>query len=203
MSETNVLLVLIYADWCGHCKKYLGKQEPFIDSWSNVTKKLKEYNEFNTEKINLDTLKLEDKLLKEILNLTNELAKNNSSNDLQNLYNQLLKDTSINYNIDYSSLKDKVEGYPTLILLRKEGKKFVALTESFSGDRTNPESLKKYIINCCKNKQEGGKSINKYRNKYKKYKQMYRELLNKQNGGGDYKTKYLKYKKLYLKTINK
>jgi len=50
MSNKEIELIYIYANWCGHCKN-------FMNSWENIDSKMKEKNspvKINTKKIDID-----------------------------------------------------------------------------------------------------------------------------------------------------
>lgn len=213
MLSKSFVLFLVYAEWCGHCVRFL-----------NITK------EGNTvtygEKSDWEKLKTklskEEGLIKEIgQNIELDYAKMEST-DLEKEKDAItLESSSKPCKIDCKKASTKVIGYPTIMLLKEENGVFVPVDKILEEGR-DEKSVKEYIIKCVKEEckitniptdetgdkssmeiMQGGK-IN-YRNKYKKYKLLYRNLLNKQKlvGGNNYKNKYLKYKKLYLQVINK
>jgi thiol-disulfide isomerase/thioredoxin len=206
MSDKNIILMLVYAKWCGHCVRYLETDESGTNKWTKVCKELEKCSELHNDNINLDMIKLEEGQLKELANLEKEIDSTNKNvSVIKKILEELKRDAVINYDIDYKALRDKVEFFPTLIALTKEQNGvFQPVKKIFNGKKEVAEDLKQYILHCrdCDKSQEGGK----YKKKYKKYKELYRDLLNKQKGGftnNDYKNKYLKYKKLYLNAINK
>ena len=206
MAEKNVILMLVYAKWCGHCVRYLNLQnDGSIGSnskWIELCSELNNCEELRNNNVNLKTVHLEESQLKELAKLDKELTKSeNSETDLRNMFNQLKQSSKISENIDFNEVSENVRGYPTVMaLIKSDNGVFKAAKKEFNGDRSNAKDLIKYIKQCagCDTTQEGG-----YKKKYKKYKKLYTSLLNKQKGGGDYENKYRKYKKLYLEAISK
>ena len=201
MSETNTILMLVYAKWCGHCVRYLNLGNDVNKSkWVEICESLNKCEDLKN--IKLKTIKLEETQLNELVNLDKELSSKKDSNDLINMFNELKQTADITEDIKYSDVLDNVRGFPTIMVLTKsENGLFKPVDKEFTGDRGDAKSLIKYIQECtgCDKTIEGGS----YKKKYKKYKQLYTDLLNKQKGGADYENKYRKYKQLYTELLNK
>jgi len=167
MSNLNTILVLVYADWCGHCIKYKEKQGDKPSQWETIKEGLRNKNMGD---IKLSILELEEKQLKEDKELS----------DFSERINTAIKKQLI----DFKKIESCVQGFPTLLVLNKQGDTFVPAKKSFNGNRIKLEDIIEYIKECNnKVNQEGGKGskyIN-YRNKYKKYKKLYIDLLQKNN----------------------
>lgn len=167
MSNLNTILVLVYANWCSHCIKYKEKQGNNPSQWEIIKEGLRNKNMGD---IKLSILELEEKQLKENTELSNVSERVNTA-----IKQEL---------IDLKKIKSCVEGFPTLLVLNKQGDTFVPAKKSFNGNRTKLEDILNYIKKCnqdCNNtdnNQKGGRQPN-YRNKYKKYKKLYIDLLQK------------------------
>ena len=169
MSNLNTILVLVYADWCGHCIKYKEKQGNNPSQWETIKEGLRNKDMGD---IKLSILELEEKQLK----------KDKKLSDVSERINTAIKQELI----DFKKIESCVEGFPTLLILNKQDGIFVPAKKSFNGNRTKLEDILNYIKECkqdCNNtdnNQKGGRQPN-YRNKYKKYKKLYIDLLQKNN----------------------
>ena len=208
MAEKNVILMLVYAKWCGHCIRFLDLKDGAVglnSKWIEICTGLKNCEELKKE-VKLTTMHLEEGQLEQLASLNKELTKSEESIDvLKKMFDNLKESSNITEDIDYNEVSKRVQGYPTIMALVKSSDGvFKPSEKKFNGDRSNAEDLIQYIKQCagCDTKQEGGYK-KKYKKKYKKYKKLYTSLLNKQKGGGDYENKYKKYKKLYLEAISK
>jgi thiol-disulfide isomerase/thioredoxin len=158
VSKDDQILVLLYANWCGHCRDFYVKD--------NTDKPL-ELNEIDKNKVSWQKVKKEC----DIKTLQFEETE--------------LKQGGKVEGIDLKDLHSYVNSWPTIVMLQKEGEKYKILKQ-YKGSRNNIKDFKQFITECTepfKIKQDGG-SVN-YRTKYKKYKVMYRDLLlkYKQIGG--------------------
>jgi len=169
MTDINTLLVLVYAKWCGHCIRYLNLDNKSDKSlWKEICKILKSCKELTESDIKLDTIDFEEKHLKSLINSDKKS----------------LAEMGINYDIDFKKLNNVVEFYPTLIVLIKDNNGvFRQVNNIFNNDKENAKELITYILDSKKQLKgdaiKGGAINLDYRKKYKKYKKLYLELLNK------------------------
>ncbi len=151
-GKKDQILVLLYANWCGHCTDFYLKD--------NSGKPL-ELSDIDKNKISWQKVK------KECDVKTMEFE------------SQQLKKGGVVDGVDLKELNEYVQSWPTIVMLQKQkdGNKYEILKQ-YKGFRDNIENFKNFIKECKETtKQEGG-SVN-YRTKYKKYKVMYRDLLKK------------------------
>jgi hypothetical protein len=165
----NFCLVLCYANWCAHCTSYYIKNEDRkeidIKDISKVKEEKKipddvktwqEVREYVEKKLNCKVTQFEDEA-----------------------------DFEQNENSEFDLINMKPKGWPTIMMCkRKNEKEKYERFSIFEGNRTSLADIKKFVEDCIsgnvqKSEQTGG-SID-YRMKYKKYKQMYSELVHKYN----------------------
>ena len=144
-------LVLLHADWCGHCKHFNPKEETEGKSrnrliWSDVKDKVKD---------KMKCMQFEEKELNE---------------DKQGW--------------DMESLRKASQGWPTLLFVVRNNENDDYKPHSyFEGNRENIDDFFKAVDDVLKSEKKpiltggGIPMINKYRAKYKKYKQLYADLL--------------------------
>ena len=143
-------LVLLYAKWCGHCQRF----NPSTDNNSSDLTWAKVKAAVKT-KINCHEFEEGD-----------------------------LETDHTGYDID--SIKDATKGWPTLLFLVKEkdSEKFKPHVY-FEGNRSKIEDFHEAISQVTEGKVKSillggsGLSSNKYRLKYKKYKQLYANIMKK------------------------
>ncbi len=173
----NFCLVLCYANWCGHCTRYYikedreEKKEIGIDCISAVKKERKIPDDVKTWQEVREYVKKELKCKVTQFEDGADFKQNkNSEFDLENM---------------------KPEGWPTIMMCKRdnENEKYKRF-RIFKGNRTSFKDFETFIDDCIKAKpdeeseKESAKQIggnNNYRMKYKKYKQLYSELVDKYN----------------------
>jgi thiol-disulfide isomerase/thioredoxin len=151
-ENNDKILVLLYANWCGHCRDFYVK-----DNKGNPL----EFSEIDKNKVSWQKVKKECDI--KTLQFEESELKNGGKVD----------------GVDLKDLHEYVNSWPTIVMLEKQGDKYKILKQ-FKGSRNNIKDIKEFITECTepfKIKQDGG-SVN-YRHKYKKYKVMYRDLLTK------------------------
>jgi thiol-disulfide isomerase/thioredoxin len=152
VKKDDLMLVLLYANWCGHCRNFYKKD----DNDKPIDLKDLPDNELTWQKVKKDcgvkTIQFEEAELKQEENVDG---------------------------IELSKLNKYVEGWPTIVMLKKDGDKYKIL-KKFNKSRNDMNNFLDFIKECQneKSEQKGG-SVD-YRKKYKKYKLMYRKLLEKQ-----------------------
>lgn len=184
----NFCLVLCYANWCGHCTRYYIKEdgkEKEIEKDSPL-KNLKELKELKDgDKLpEVQTWQEVREYVEKVLNKCKvtqlehkEIVPddNATKDEVEEFYKK---------NLEFDLKTMKPDGWPTIMMCKRENEKekykFFRL---FKGYRTNLEHIKKFIEDCIngveeKNQEGGGID---YRMKYKKYKQLYSELVDKYN----------------------
>ena len=163
MTDNNFCLVLCYAKWCGHCTRYYIKNEDGTEKEIKISKDgpttWQEVRDYVEEKLKCNVTQFEETELKE------------------------------NKNKDFNLESMIPEGWPTIMMCKRSNEKEkYEKYRLFKGDRTNLEDIRQFIKNCIsgeeekeekEGKQTGGSTD--YRIKYKKYKQMYSDLVNKYN----------------------
>lgn len=143
-------LVLLHADWCGHCQRFNpkdGKNKSGNSlTWSDVKDKVKD---------KMKCMQFEEKEL---------------NNDVKGW--------------DMDSLKKAAQGWPTLLFVVRNNDTDEYKPHSyFEGNRENIDDFFQAIDDVLKSQKKpilsggGIPMINKYRTKYKKYKQLYADLL--------------------------
>ena len=141
-------LVLLHADWCGHCKRFNPKEgkEGNRITWSNVKDKVKD---------KIKCMQFEER----------ELNEDKKGWDME-------------------SLRNAGQGWPTLLFVVRNNDNDEYKPHSyFEGNRENIDDFFKAIDDVLKSEKKpilsggGIPMINKYRTKYKKYKQLYADLL--------------------------
>jgi len=144
-------LVLLHAKWCGHCKKF-NPQDGNSEKSGN----------------SLIWSDVKDKVKDKIKCM--EFEEQELNNDKKGW--------------DMESLRNASQGWPTLLFVVKENDNDkYAFDSYFEGNRENIDDFFKAIDNVKKSEKKkilsggGIPMINKYRTKYKKYKQLYADLL--------------------------
>jgi thiol-disulfide isomerase/thioredoxin len=156
-DKDNLVLVLLYAKWCGHCRNFYKKDS-------------------NGVPLELKDLKPED-------GMSWQQVKKECGIKTMQFEEEELEKGGMVEGVDVGELnkymKGEGRGWPTIIMLKKVGDKY-SIFKQFQGDRSSMKNFKDFIHECSsedKTKQKGG-SID-YRHKYKKYKIMYRNLESK------------------------
>lgn len=141
-------LVLLHANWCGHCKQFNPKEGKSGDrlTWSDVKDKVKD---------KIRCMQFEEK----------ELNEDKEGWDME-------------------SLRKASQGWPTLLFVVRNNNNDTYKPHSyFEGDREIIDDFITAIDDVLKEEKKpilsggGIPMINKYRTKYKKYKQLYANLL--------------------------
>jgi len=143
-------LVLLHADWCGHCKLFNPKEGKSKGGkrliWPDVKDKVKD---------KIKCMQFEEK----------ELDRNVEGWDME-------------------SLKNAAQGWPTLLFVVRNDENDEYKPHSyFEGNRENIGDFFEAIDDVVKSEKKpilsggGIPVINRYRSKYKKYKQLYADLL--------------------------
>ncbi len=141
-------LVLLHADWCGHCKHFNPKEGKSGNrlTWSDVKDKVKD---------KMRCMQFEEK----------ELNEDKEGWDME-------------------SLRKASQGWPTLLFVVRNNVQDEYKPHSyFEGNRENIDDFFTAIDDVLKSEKKpilsggGIPMINKYRTKYKKYKQLYADLL--------------------------
>lgn len=149
-------LVLLYAKWCGHCKTFNPESDSNdnnVVTWTKIKDELKEKHKFECTEFEEEELNDKTKLDKE------------------------------KKKYDIKSLRDSAQGWPTIVfVVRNNDNEKFHFHKLFNGNRTTIEDYKKSIKNVEKLDMDNlsggaGAMINKYRLKYKKYKQLYAKLI--------------------------
>ena len=161
-------LALLYANWCGHCKIFYPENEKIDDA------NKKDNENKNTKKGRSRDLtwgQVKEQVRDKISCVQFE------EGDLEKEHE----------GYDMNDIKHAPQGWPTLLFLVKENKNDNFKPHSyFGGDRTNIEEFYKAIDKVKSGKAEqlsggatggGIQMVNRYRTKYKKYKQLYADLL--------------------------
>lgn len=160
INKDDLLLVLLYANWCGHCRNFYKKDS------NNSPLDLKDIksvdkNELTWQQVKKDcgikTLQFEEK----------ELEKGGN-----------IEGVTLD---ELNKFMSEGKGWPTIVMLKKNGDKYNILKQ-FEKSRNDMKNFEEFIEECKSSEQKGG-SIN-YRHKYKKYKVMYRELMQKYKQAG-------------------
>lgn len=164
MSNTkdDLVLVLLYANWCGHCRNFYKKDS------NGSPLELKDIK--NTDEKDLTWQKVKkDCGIKTMQFEEKELEKGGNVEGIA--LDELNKFMS------------EGKGWPTIVMLKKNGDKY-NIVKQFEKSRNDMKNFEDFIEECAgeKTEQKGG-SIN-YRHKYKKYKVMYRELMEKYKQAG-------------------
>ena len=163
MSDSKYKVILIKADWCGHCKEFF----PIFDKANKEIGKNSEYK--NIEFISYDTH------TKELIN------HNHNKNDKDE--NDKNKSTESTY--PYANEIGEVDGYPTIVVIveKNDGNEKKILKKIIEERGSDSKEFNEIIINTIKNLESDGKSEfvqvggNKnYEFKYIKYKSKYLEL---------------------------
>jgi len=150
-GKKDQILVLLYANWCGHCRDF--------------------YLKDNSGKP-LELSEIKDKEL-----ITWQRVKKECGVKTMEFESEELKKGRVVDGVDLKELSEYVQSWPTIVMLEKNGDKYKILKQ-YKGFRDNMDNFHNFINECKETtKQEGG-SVN-YRTKYKKYKVMYRDLLKK------------------------
>jgi thiol-disulfide isomerase/thioredoxin len=206
----DYLLVLIYANWCGHCKTYKQIDNNGDSEWGRVKKAVKKmFNDVGVYEIESEQIKSFSELKDTYTNSeTKELtippedfsAKcNNIVNNKIKEFKEMIKTQNVNreelnYLMDIYNLFNKTDiydllsfrGYPTLMIM----KNINGIYEKYSmcnAPRDDGNAVCEFIKKCKsgENKQNkidhlqrGGNKPN-YRKKYRKYKTMYANLVEK------------------------
>ena len=155
-NKDNLVLVLLYANWCGHCKNFYRKD-------SNG--KPLELKDIKEESLSWQQVK-KDCGIKTMQFEESELKNGGKSEGVS--LDELNK---------YMSADGR--GWPTIVMLKKNGDKYDILKQ-FQKSRSDINEFKDFIEECSSEEKSGqkGGAVN-YRHKYKKYKVMYRKLMEK------------------------
>jgi hypothetical protein len=168
----NIKIVLVHANWCGHCTRYFPK---------DFSEKLTEERKNKIKESELQSLKWQEVV--ELLNKEQIMTDDLEQEVMENIYlkeqgtKKFVECENGKYNcIDISK---KVTGYPTIIAVVEKEDNGVSYYEQYDTFKGNRFSFKE-ILAFARGEQTGG-AVQRYRNKYKKYKQMYAELAKKYN----------------------
>ena len=155
-SKDDLALVLLYANWCGACKNFYIKDGETPKHYD----KLEEHQKINSwqavkKNCKITTFEFESEVLKN--------GKDEVNKDGFNLV----------------ELNKMIEHWPTIIMFKKENGKYVKVKELTEGGRST-DNINKFIEECSKEVKQTGGSAD-YKKKYKKYKHLYADLLEKYN----------------------
>lgn len=161
MSDSECIVVLVKADWCGHCKEF----KPIYEQANKEIGANSEYK--NIKFISYDTQ-------------TKELI-NHHKDDKNGNY----KDKSTKPTYPYANEIGEVEGYPTIFVIveKNDDNEKKILKKAIENRGSNSKEFNEIIIKTIKNLESDGKretvlvggNIN-YELKYQKYKSKYLEL---------------------------
>jgi hypothetical protein len=185
--DDNYCLVLCYAKWCGHCTSYYikkenGEEEKLEKKEIEHIKKLKDGAKLPEVKTWQEVRLYVDKVLKcNVTQFEDEADFQSSENKTE--------EGEFRNQFNLENMKPK--GWPTIMMCKRENeneqyKRF----RIFEENRTSLADIKKFVEDCIegkpeeKSEEESAKQTggsNNYRMKYKKYKLLYSELVDKYN----------------------
>lgn len=180
----NFCLVLCYADWCGHCRRYYIKK----DDGSEVDIDVKHITQLKDgDKLpEVETWQEVREYVDRVLNKCKVTQLEHKQIVPPEKSTEKEADKFYNKNPDFAvKTMNPPNGWPTIMMCKRENEKEKYKRFSiFEGNRTSLADIKKFVEDCIsgnvqKSEQSGG-GID-YRMKYKKYKQMYSELVHKYN----------------------
>ena len=137
----DFILVLCYANWCGHCKNFYLKKDDNPLSIDEAKK--------------LDTLSWQ-----KVKNECGIKATQFEEGELSGKVNiEEKKQDKVNVeNFDLKDLATHVKGWPTILILKKDNSGKYVYHETYEGGREKIEQFKKFIEQCkAGKKMEGGK----------------------------------------------
>jgi len=164
-NSDDFILVLCYANWCGHCKNfYLKKEVKDPNDKNKVTLVPLTLDEVKNNK-DLSWQKVKDECnIKATQFEESELHKDNNTNkkeEQKDIYKEEKNKDGIN--IEDFNLKDlasRVKGWPTILILKKDNSGKYIYHDTYDGSRGNIEEFKNFIKKSME-KQNGGKKSTK------------------------------------------
>ena len=144
-NPDDFILVLCYANWCGHCKRFYLKDKADKPLSLEEVKKL---DSLSWQKVKADcgikATQFEESELKGEIN--NEEKK---------------QEGVIVEDFDLKDLSTRVKGWPTIVILKKDNSGKYIYHETFDGGRDKIDSFKKFIEVCTNDKMKGGMKRNR------------------------------------------
>jgi hypothetical protein len=158
-------LALLHAKWCGHCVRFYPENEKNNDNEKNNENKNENKNKNKkggSKALTWGEVKKEVKIP----------CVEFEEGDLEKEHK----------GYDIKSIKEAAQGWPTLVfLVRNNNNENFRPHSYFEGNRTNINDFHKAIESISEKNSilSGGgiNMVNKYRTKYKKYKQLYADLM--------------------------
>ena len=181
INKEDLCLVLCYAEWCGHCEEFVAPSDKNRLSWSTVKKE-----------IGIPCTQFEDKVL-------NNKEMSEKGKKISESIVKMPSDPDSNL-FDLSELVNNVNGWPSILMCIKGDNGKYTILKKYNGSRETIKNFTDFVEECIKNKSDnrkeereeredkkgekdelrGGNRVD-YQKKYKKYKNMYAELVIKYN----------------------
>jgi hypothetical protein len=165
-NPDDFILVLCYANWCGHCKRFYLKDKNDTPLSLNEVKNL---DNLSWQKVKAEcgikTTQFEQKELEG--KGVNSKEKENDGVEVENF--------------DLKDLSSHVQGWPTILILKKDNSGKYVYHETFNGGREKIEAFRKFIKECTNDKMKGGKRRSRKAGSKKGSKKGSRKLI--QDGG--------------------
>jgi hypothetical protein len=170
IDKKDLCLVLCYAEWCGHCEEFVAPSDKERLKWSTVK-----------EEIGIPCTQFEEKSL-------NGKQPSDKAKKIDEQIIKLSSDPDAKL-FDLDELVNSVNGWPTIFMCIKGNDGKYTILKKYSGSRETVKNFTDFVEECMKNKSDnkgekdelkGGNSVD-YQKKYKKYKNMYADLVIKYN----------------------